>query len=222
MEFKERIFQARKAKGMSQEDLAEAMGVSRQAVSKWETGDAMPDMEKLIALCRVLGLDMEYLALGKEAIPAPAAAKPRRWPAVLLAMLCLGVGILIGLLFPGGSKADSQPGSFKILESVDISKVNVVPLAGTRHFEIAILPSQLPEGMEVSILWEERISGTLPVTVPCTFDGNYYRVTLPNEGPFHYDITALLTLEGSQKQIPILDIDGDSQCLSYTHLWEEP
>ena len=58
MEFKDRVFQARKAKGMSQEDLAEAMGVSRQAVSKWETGEAMPDVEKLIALCHVLELDM--------------------------------------------------------------------------------------------------------------------------------------------------------------------
>lgn len=222
MEMKERIFQARKAKGMSQEDLAEAMGVSRQAVSKWETGDAMPDVEKLIGLCRVLGLDMEYLALGKETLPASAAAKPRRWPAFLLAVLCLGVGILIGLLFPSGSKAGSQPHSFAILESVDISKVNVLPLVGTREFEIAILPSQLPEGMKVSVLWENRISGTAPVTAPCTFDGNYYRVTLPREGSFHYDITALLTLEDSQKHVPILDIDGDSQCLSYTHLWEEP
>ena len=38
MDFKERIFQARKEKGLSQEALAESIGVSRQAVSKWETG----------------------------------------------------------------------------------------------------------------------------------------------------------------------------------------
>lgn len=70
MDFKERVFQARKAKGFSQEDLAEAIGVSRQAVSKWETGEAMPDLEKLIALCNTLDQNMEYLALGKESVPS--------------------------------------------------------------------------------------------------------------------------------------------------------
>ena len=41
MEFNERVLTARKAKGYSQEDLAELVGVSRQAVSKWETGEAL-------------------------------------------------------------------------------------------------------------------------------------------------------------------------------------
>ena len=105
MEFKDRVFQARKAKGLSQEDLAEAVGVSRQAVSKWETGEAMPDMEKMIALCQALELDMEYLALGKEPAPAPPETKkPRKWIAAVLAAVlaavCLGVGVLIGYFLP--------------------------------------------------------------------------------------------------------------------------
>lgn len=46
MKFSEKIILARKVKALTQEDLADAVGVSRQAVSKWETGEAKPDLEK--------------------------------------------------------------------------------------------------------------------------------------------------------------------------------
>ena len=69
MEFSERVLQARKAKGMSQEKLAELVGVSRQAVSKWETGEAKPDVDKLIAICETLELRMDYLCFGKQDEP---------------------------------------------------------------------------------------------------------------------------------------------------------
>ena len=47
-----RIQEARKAAGLSQESLGERLGVSRQAVSKWELGDAVPDTDKLVPLVR--------------------------------------------------------------------------------------------------------------------------------------------------------------------------
>ena len=50
MNFSENLTRTRKSLGMSQEDLAGRIGVSRQAVSKWETGDAAPDLIKLLAL----------------------------------------------------------------------------------------------------------------------------------------------------------------------------
>ena len=46
----EKIADLRKKRGLSQEELAITLGVSRQAVSKWELGDAMPDTDKIIAL----------------------------------------------------------------------------------------------------------------------------------------------------------------------------
>ena len=81
MTFSEVLIKRRKELGFSQETLAEKVQVSRQAVSKWETGEAMPDMAKLIALSDALGLSMDALCGRGVASPVPqataaAAAKP--------------------------------------------------------------------------------------------------------------------------------------------------
>lgn len=64
MSLGERIASYRKKAGYSQEGLAEQLGVSRQAVSKWETGEATPDAERIIALAKVLGVTTDALLLG--------------------------------------------------------------------------------------------------------------------------------------------------------------
>ena len=65
-ELKDRIAQARKAAGLSQEQLGEKLGVSRQAISKWESGAANPDVAYLAAMCRELGVPSDWLLLGEE------------------------------------------------------------------------------------------------------------------------------------------------------------
>lgn len=57
----ETIQKKRNEQGMSQEQLAELVGVSRQAVSKWEVGDAIPDTDKLIPLAGALGISVDEL-----------------------------------------------------------------------------------------------------------------------------------------------------------------
>ena len=61
MAFAENLLNARKRKGLSQEKLAEMLHVSRQAVSKWETGESMPDMDNLIRLREALGISLDAL-----------------------------------------------------------------------------------------------------------------------------------------------------------------
>lgn len=61
MRLGETILKNRQARGLSQEKLAELVGVSRQAVSKWEVGDAIPDTDKLIPLARALGITVDEL-----------------------------------------------------------------------------------------------------------------------------------------------------------------
>lgn len=60
----ERIARFRKAKGLSQEGLADLVGVSRQAVSKWELDEAQPDAAKLVLLAKALEVSTDQLLLG--------------------------------------------------------------------------------------------------------------------------------------------------------------
>lgn len=59
MSFAENLRQIRKEKGLSQEELAEILDVSRQAVSKWEQGQGYPEVEKLLFLSRELNLSLD-------------------------------------------------------------------------------------------------------------------------------------------------------------------
>lgn len=76
MEWNERIAAARKAAGLTQEALGEKLGVSRQAVSKWESGQAVPDLDTVAKLCLALGFSADYLLFGREDAPAPAESAP--------------------------------------------------------------------------------------------------------------------------------------------------
>ena len=66
MSLGERIIQLRKDAGMSQYELSKAMEVSRQAVSKWESGASCPDAQNLIRLAEILDTDIEYLTTGRR------------------------------------------------------------------------------------------------------------------------------------------------------------
>ena len=61
MKLSDKIYYLRKKAGMSQEELAEAVGVSRQAVSKWETGESSPDINKLLALSKTFEVTTDWL-----------------------------------------------------------------------------------------------------------------------------------------------------------------
>ena len=73
----DRIAKLRKEQNISQGNLANAVGVSRQAVSKWENGLSLPDSGNLILLAEVLCTDVEYLTTGRitEAIRPPVVVK---------------------------------------------------------------------------------------------------------------------------------------------------
>ena len=60
--FNENIVRLRKLMQMTQEDIAEAVGVSRQAVAKWESGETIPDLEKCKLLAELFGVSLDDLA----------------------------------------------------------------------------------------------------------------------------------------------------------------
>ena len=88
MTFGEKLQKLRARAGLSQDQLAELLDVSRQAVSKWERNEAMPEAEKLVRISRQFRVSTDYLLLEEleepetASAPAPAAglwARVRRW-----------------------------------------------------------------------------------------------------------------------------------------------
>ena len=71
----ERITLARKQAGLSQEQLGDKLGVSRQAVSKWESNQATPDVAYLAEMCRLFGVSSDWLLLGQESARENAPAR---------------------------------------------------------------------------------------------------------------------------------------------------
>ena len=66
LEIANRLYEYRKNAGLSQDQLADRIGVSRQAVSKWERGEASPDTDNLVALSEVYNVTQDELIKGKK------------------------------------------------------------------------------------------------------------------------------------------------------------
>lgn len=66
MNFSEKLLSLRKAKDLTQEQLAEKLDVSRQSISKWESAQASPDLEKIVALSAVFDVTTDYLLKSSE------------------------------------------------------------------------------------------------------------------------------------------------------------
>ena len=112
----QRIQELRKGCDLSQEALGEKLGVSRQAVSRWEMDGAVPEVDKLIAMSRIFGISLNDLLQvegpeelpGAEPEPGPAEGEPapadqgpggikkgRLLPALALLALLLGISTLV-------------------------------------------------------------------------------------------------------------------------------
>ena len=71
-EFADRLIELRKDNGMSQEELAQRIGLSRQAVSKWERAESSPDIGNLVALAEIYGLTIDDIVKGTSAVSSEA------------------------------------------------------------------------------------------------------------------------------------------------------
>ena len=93
----ERIYKFRRKSGLSQEQLAEKIGVSRQAISKWESGTSTPELEKLLALSDCFSITLDELVKDETASEAPL--KSRENKASKVAEMKVGIGLcLIGAI----------------------------------------------------------------------------------------------------------------------------
>lgn len=99
MSLGQQIMKLRKEKHLSQVDVAAILGVSRQAVSKWETDQSLPDTGNLLALAELFGVSADELAGKKQAaaVPAKSACHWGWWVllGLLLVFLAAGIGVMI-------------------------------------------------------------------------------------------------------------------------------
>ena len=110
------IYRLRTERNLSQGDLAEALGVSRQSVSKWETGGSVPDLDKLVKLSQLFGVSLDELVLDRkppceeaprEDLPPPVTVvvQRERTPGRKVAgvvLLCMAFLVLLLLTAVGG------------------------------------------------------------------------------------------------------------------------
>ena len=131
MELQEKLSTLRKQHKITQMELADKLGVTRQAISKWEQGTAFPSTENLIQLGKLYGVSIEVLtnpeltldgaAQQKTDSTPPAEAKPntsgtKRLIAVAAAGILLG-GLIVGMVaFSGGTKVPEETTPIKDLD----------------------------------------------------------------------------------------------------------
>ena len=90
-----RLAQARRGQNMTQEQLAEKLGVTRQAVSRWESDTAYPETDKIVRMAALFGVSCDYL-LGASNEPSPTGDKP---PSPVTRLLREAVGRKVLLAF---------------------------------------------------------------------------------------------------------------------------
>ena len=107
MEFGERVKAVRMGAGLTQEQFASRIGVTRQAVSNWENGRNLPDIEVVIALSQTFGVSLDELILGGEDMTRDAGEKNNmanklirdgsegRWMRMSLAMSVVGAALTV-------------------------------------------------------------------------------------------------------------------------------
>lgn len=104
MNLSDRIQYLRKAQGISQEGLADQIGVSRQAVSKWESEQSMPDLDKIISMSDYFAVTTDYLLKGIEPVvqkEEEQSIKHRRIASNICYQLSLGfvgLGIILSII----------------------------------------------------------------------------------------------------------------------------
>ena len=109
----EKLFKLRKNSGLSQEQLAEQLKVSRQAISKWESGTAVPESEKLITISNYFGVSVDYLLRDDEedkakAIVSVMEEKPRMIAGIIICIAGIIAMVIWGLLSIFSSEASDQ------------------------------------------------------------------------------------------------------------------
>ena len=123
MEFNEKLQQLRKQKGLTQEELAQMLYVSRTAISKWESGKGYPNIDSLKQLSNLFGISVDYLLSGDQLLTVAkedSRQKESQIRDIVFSLLDLSTAFLIFLPF-FADKTDGTVQSVSLLQLVLIA-----------------------------------------------------------------------------------------------------
>ena len=116
----EKLYKLRKNSGLSQEQLAEKLNVSRQAISKWESGTAVPESEKLVTISNYFGVSVDYLLKDDEEdkgkdTDSIVEEKPKMIAGIIICIAGIVSMVIWGLLSIFSPEASDQIGESSMI-----------------------------------------------------------------------------------------------------------
>lgn len=175
MTFNEILLQERKRRGLSQEDLAGMVNVSRQAVSKWETGDAMPDLPKLLALADALALSLDVLCGRTTTQSASTSTQPTpqkppvkmRGLQIFLACAAAALLLCVGMLVLSlSAPSASSPSVLGATTEFTVAGLNFYGET-TTQVRYQFTPSISAKEVSYQIVFIDSNGKTFPIDAPC-------------------------------------------------------
>ena len=171
MELSKKIYQLRKLAGMTQEQLAEKLNISRQTLSKWENGTSIPDVESVVRLSTLFHTSLEELLLeGENHVEEERAqitledmmrinAHNRRMNLLFCSgLLFLAIGIIIAA-FERMLEATTESLEYTLYRYIAVGQYASVPVNYTRLMVPAILAGILGAVLCLCVFWGNRKKG---------------------------------------------------------------
>ena len=230
----ESLIRLRKSRGWPQELLAEKLGVSRQAISKWETGESMPDAIKLIALADLFGCPLDELC-GREAekqvenppIPGPAAGK-KRGSTVLLVFLmavCLLIGGTTGYFLGSPNQPESAPAEYdsSLIDKMSLSGVTLSQISSSdtsNKYQISFIPSRTNDTLTYQVVKTDAFGSETTYDAP--YSGGSCRCTFSSGQYIGFTLTAVIsdgTTTYNHGLIRVTNCDANS--FTFEELWRD-
>ena len=238
----QRIQELRKQNNLSQEALGEKLGVSRQAISRWEMDGAVPEIDKLIAMGKLFGVSLNDLLQVEtgDAGPEPkiVLALPRLWRVgvVVLALLtCLSLGTTTYLGWRLAGVEERLTGAEQRLAALEAqpagldASVHMVEdfgwdIAAPYQLDVYLSPFQLLDNLEVTFHCVRASDNFTKTFSAVRSDTGLFTATLyVQDMTPDYTISAVISdgrQEFIQSLVRISNVSSDS--FSYQILWTDP
>ena len=206
MLFNEKLIQRRKERGMTQEELADRLSVSRQTVSKWENGDCMPDADKFIRLSDILEISLDELAgreVEVEPIVLPAPELPNSGKKLRLLLAAAAACLLIGVAcFCLGRYA------FPKAAPPEASQSAVLPVElKTQSFSMSGRDARFTANAELdgtAFLFRSDFPELAPVELPAVYEDGVYTVANIPFGTYER-MVLVLSVDGQEHSALVVE-----------------